>query len=646
MNKRIICTVTASILCLSSVSGCSGKMPELGGNDNGSDNDKSVYNMVYYGEIETLNYLTTDTEVDYALCANLVDCLVDYDQYGNITPGLAESWSANEDMSEWTFKIRKGVKWLDCDGNEVAELKADDWVAAAQYVNNYANEPGNQYIYNTGGVVHNAQNFYDYTEYMALSEGGKLKTGEDGEELVPVPAVREDEIGVTAPDDYTLVYTLDYPCPFFLSCLSYSAYMPVNRDFLEEAGDMFGRSKENILYNGAFRLTEYIPLEKRTLVKNEDYWDKDNVHIDVINAKYQKDMSETNAKTFLDGDVDQVFVSVDEMSEWLNDPETASQVHSMRPDISYSYFYGFNFTPEYDAKYEPDNWAKAVVNEDFRKSIMYSLNRRELTEVYEPYNPDILLEKTVTPMTFASVNGKDYTELEPFKNIMQNEQFDTALAQKYRDKAVKALKEKGVSFPIKVLVPYNPAVVNWDKECQLAEKQLEETLGTDYIDIIVERGPDTGFLSGVRRSGKYSFLLCNYGADFADPATYTEPFTAGNTYSFWDKSKDSEIKKLFSEYDELIRQAISTYNSAEKRYELFAEAEALLIDHAIICPCRVSNGDGYVADRLSQFDGEFAPYGLATSRYKFKTIHESSMSMEEFNAAYEKWENERLSHMS
>ena len=481
---------------------------------------------------------------------------------------------------------------------------------------------------------------------MALSEGGKLKYGEDGEELVPVPAVREDEIGVTAPDDYTLVYTLDYPCPFFLSCLSYSAYMPVNRDFLEEAGDMFGRSKENILYNGAFRLTEYIPLEKRTLVKNEDYWDKDNVHIDVINAKYQKDMSETNAKTFLDGDVDQVFVSVDEMSERLNDPETASQVHSMRPDISYSYFYGFNFTPEYDAKYEPDNWAKAVVNEDFRKSIMYSLNRRELAEVYEPYNPDILLEKTVTPMTFASVNGKDYTELEPFKNIMQNEQFDTALAQKYRDKAVKALKEKGVSFPIKMLVPYNPAVVNWDKECQLAEKQLEETLGTDYIDIIVERGPDTGFLSGVRRSGKYSFLLCNYGADFADPATYTEPFTAGNTYSFWDKSKDSEIKKLFSEYDELIRQAISTYNSAEKRYELFAEAEALLIDHAIICPCRVSNGDGYVADRLSQFDGEFAPYGLATSRYKFKTIHENSMSMEEFNAAYEKWENERLSHMS
>ena len=124
------------------------------------------------------------------------------------------------------------------------------------------------------------------------------------------------------------------------------------------------------------------------------------------------------------------------------------------------------------------------------------------------------------------------------------------------------------------------------------------------------------------------------------------PFTDGNTYSFWDRSDDPEIKKLFSEYNGLISQAISTYNDTEKRYELFAKAEALLIDHAIICPCRVSNGDGYVADRLSQFDGQYAPYGLATSRYKGKIIHENSMSMNEFNAAYEKWEKERLAHKS
>ena len=636
--------LNACVFSLSIVCGCSSKLPELENEDSDSNGRKSVYDMVYFSDIETLNYLTTSTEVDYALCSNLVDNLVDYDKYGNIVPGLAESWSSNEDMTVWTFNISKGVKWVDCEGKEVAELKADDWVASAQYVNNAANGAENQFVYDTGGVIHNAQNYYDYTEYMMLSDGGKRSKTESGEVLEPVDEVKPEDIGVTAPDDYTLVYTLDQPCSFFLSCLSYSAYMPVNRDFLMDTGDMFGRSKENILYNGAFRLTEYIPQERRTLVKNETYWDKDNVHIDEINAKYRKDMLEIGPESFVNGDVDQVLISVEAMDKWLSDPDAASQVHSMRPDIAYSYFYGFNFKPEFDAKYEPENWEKAVVNEDFRKSIMYSLDRKSLAEIYEPYNPEILLQKTITPMTFASTGGTDYTDLAPFSQIKSQEQYSPELAQQYRDKARIALKEKGVSFPVKVLVSYNPAVVNWDKECQLAEKQLEETLGTDYIDVIVERGPDTGFLSAVRRSGKYALLLCNYGADFADPATFTEPFTANNTYSFWDKSKDSEIKKLYEQYAELHSKATSTYDNTQKRYELFAEAEALLIDHAIICPCRVSNGDGYVADRLSQFDGQFAPYGLARSRYKGMVIHEKSMSMEEFNAAYEQWEKERLNN--
>ena len=635
--------ISACVLGLVLLSGCS-RLPSLDNDEKGSDGQKSVYNMTYYSEVETLNYLHTDNEVDYALSANLVDNLVDYDQYGNIVPGLAESWEANEDMTVWTFHIRPGVMWVDCEGNDIAELKADDWVTAAQYVNDASNEAGNQYIYDTGGIIHNAQNYYDYTEYMLQSDGGKRTTNEDGEPLTPVEEVKPEDIGVKALDDYTLVYTLDQPCSFFLSCLSYTAYMPVNRDFLNEAGDLFGRSKENILYNGAFRITEFLPQERRTLVKNEKYWDKEHVYIDQINARYRKNVSEVSAESFLNGEIDQVLISVDAMEQWMADPDAASQVHSMRPEISYSYFYGFNFKPEFGAKYEPENWGKAVVNEDFRKSIVYSLNALELTEVYEPYNPELLLQRTITPATFTSVDGKDYTALPPFEKIMAQESFDTALAQSYRNKARSALEAEGVTFPVKVLVPYNPAIISWDKECELVEQELEGTLGSDYIDVIIEQGPDTGFLSAVRRSGKYALLLCNYGADFADPATYTEPFTANNTYSFWDKSKDPEISSLFRQYASLVDQADKTYDNTEKRYELFAQAEALMIEHAIIRPCRVTNGDGYLADRLSQFDGQFAPYGLARSRYKGMVIHENSMSMEEFNAAYEAWVEDRLNH--
>ena len=644
MKRRGAALLLACLMSISALSGCEKKLPSLEEDTGEAVSEKSVYNMVYFSEISTLDYLRTDTEVDYALCSNLADNLVDYDKYGNIVPGLAESWFTNDDMTVWTFSIRPGLKWVDCDGNEIAEVKADDWVAAAQYVNDASNEASNQYIYNTGSVVHNAQAYYDYTEYMILSDNGKRTTDDDGEPIEPAPEIKPSDIGVSAPDDYTLVYTLDQPCSFFLSCLSYSAYMPVNRQFLEESGDMFGRSKENILYNGAFRLSEYIPQERRTLVKNETYWDKDNVHIDEINARFKTDIKEVGPEQFLDGSIDQVPISTSAMETWMADPDAASQVHSMRPDIAYSYFYEFNFKPEFSDTYEPDNWSKAVVNEDFRKSLLHSLDRRALAAVYEPYNPDILLQKTVTPAPFVSTNGKDYTDLEPFAEIMAADPFDTALAQSCRDSARKALEAEGVTFPVKVLLPYNPGIVNWDDECALVEEQLEGTLGSDYVDVIIERGPDTGFLSAIRRSGNYAFLLCNYGADFADPATYSEPFTEGNNYSFWDQCTDSEVQKIYAEYADIIAQAAATYDDIEKRYELYAQAEALLIDHAIMCPSRVSNGDGYVADRLSQFDGQFAPYGLARSRYKGMVIHEKSMSMDEFNTAYEQWEKDRLSN--
>ena len=647
MKKKWMRMTALGLAAAFLVGGCSKSLPTIDEEVEVTEADKNVYDMIYFGEVSTLNYLETDTEVDYALCSNLVDSLVDYDRYGRIVPGLAESWSSNEDMTEWTFKIRKGVKWVDCEGNEVAELKADDWVAAAQYVNNAAREAGNQYIYDTGGVVKNAQAYYDYTEYMLLSDGGKRTVDENGEKIEPVPEVDPEDIGVRADDDYTLVYTLEQPCSFFLTCLSYASYMPVNREFLNKCGDLFGRSKENILYNGAYRLSEFIPQEKRTLVKNETYWDKDNVHIDVINAKFRKDVLEIGPEEFLSGEVDMVPVSLSAMDKWQENPEAASQVHSMRPDISYSYFYGFNFKPEFASKYEPENWAKAVVNEDFRKSIIYSLDKRALAEVYEPYNPDILLQKTITPETFLQTGGKDYTELDPFKNVTSRDSYDTTFARNCRDKARTALEAEGVKFPVKVLLPYNPALINWVDECNLVKEQLEGALGSDFVEVIIERGPDTGFLSAVRRSGNYGLLLCNYGADFADPATYAEPFTAGNTYSFWDQCEDENIKKLYEQYADLIDRAIKTYGEDnKKRYDLFAQAEALLIEHAIVGPCRVSNGDGYFADRLSQFDGQFAPYGVARSRYKGMYLHDKSMGMDEFNAAYEKWEKERLKAMA
>ncbi|MBR3308216.1 MAG: peptide ABC transporter substrate-binding protein [Lachnospiraceae bacterium] len=644
MKRKDLRRVLGAILTAVTLCGCSRKLPEIKDTAAG-ESESSIYRIMYYNEITTLNYLQTGTQVDYALCANLVDCLVDYDSYGNIIPGLAESWTSNVYMTEWTFKIRPGVMWVDCDGKEVAEVTADDWVTTAHYVNDAANDSASQYMYATGALVKNAQKYYDYTDYLIKSDGGTRTTDEEGNPIEAAERVSPGEIGVVATDRYTLKYTLEQPCPFFLSVLSYSSYMPVNGDFLNSVGDMFGRSKENILYNGAYRLSEYIPQERRTLKKNESYWDKDKVYLTEIDARYRSDVLESGPEHFLNGDVDKAFISSEVMKEWMEDPEKADQVHSMRPDIAYSYFYCFNYDPEFDAVYEPENWRKAVMNENFRKALALSLNMRELAAVNEPYNTELLLQKTITPATFVSSGGRDYTDFDAFEDMSMQGGQDVEKARAFRDAAKAELSAEGVTFPVKVLMPYNPTTVNWDTECAMAGKMLEDILGKDFVEVQVVRGPDSGFLAAVRRSGKYAFMLCNWGADYADPETYTEPFSEGNTYMFWDTVSDPAIKEIFEEYVSILAMARTTYDT-EERYELFSQAEALLIEHAIIVPYRVSNGEGYVADRLSQFEGEFAPYGLARERYKGKMLHEKSMSIEEFNEAYEKWELERAASMS
>ena len=47
------------------------------------------------------------------------------------------------------------------------------------------------------------------------------------------------------------------------------------------------------------------------------------------------------------------------------DPATAALIHPTRADTSYAYWYLFNFDPNFDAEYEPDNWS--IAPNDFAK---------------------------------------------------------------------------------------------------------------------------------------------------------------------------------------------------------------------------------------------------------------------------------------
>ena len=132
-------------------------------------------------------------------------------------------------------------------------------------------------------------------------------------------------------------------------------------------------------------------------------------------------------------------------------------------------------------------------------------------------------------------------------------------------------------------------------------------------------------------------MKCNWGADYADPETWTDPFVEGSAYSFIYKSEDPATQALFAEYTALVDAAKAITDDMDARYEAFAKAETFLLDHAFALPIHTSNRS-YSMSKLNVFEGQYASFGMANLRYKDQRLYSESMGLEEFQAAYAQWQ--------
>ncbi len=602
--------MVALMLCLMLMVAC---VPSLA--------ESTTFRTLYGSEVSTLNYLITSTTWDMTTGANTVDTLIEYDTAGNIVPALAESWEVSEDELTWTFHLRDGQKWYDYAGNEVADVTAQDFVDALKYVLTAEYDSSVEYMVDAANIVNGDAYFNgDVTDFA--------------------------EVGVKAEDALTLVFTLAQPTPYFLSCLTYGCFLPAYGPLLEELGADFATSNEKMYFNGAYLMSEYEPQGRHVYVKNPNYWDAEHVYIERIEQRYNSESATTAPLLAQRGEVDSAGLSTDILDEWkATNPDiiTRSRMHT-----DYSYFYAFNFDPQYDAEYGPENWLIAVNNENFRHSIMSALNRDYIMRAEEPDDPASIMQNAVTPATFTSVDGTDFTKLAAFDEIEDN-YFNEEKALEYKAKAMEELTAAGATFPVKMLVTYRSDDTDWENQTILLEQQMEGLLGADYVDIIPYAGPSDSFLSKTRRAGMYSFMRCNYGADYEDPQTWTDPFAeridresglhTGNTYNKMDKMLDAdfaETKALMTDYYAKVAEAKAISDSTASRYQAFAEAEALLINHAIVVPFRVSVRD-YQVTKLNVFEAAYAPCGVCALRYKGQKVYDDFFTAEAYAEAEKAW---------
>jgi oligopeptide transport system substrate-binding protein len=568
-------------------------------------------------ELTNLNHFKENTTSNIFLAYCTQDGLVEFDRFGLLVPSLAESWEISDDRMTYTFHLRKGVKWYTWDGQEVAEVVAQDFVDSAKWVLTKANISFNsKTVYS---AIKDAQEFYD----EKISDFS--------------------QVGVRAIDDYTLEYTLLGPVPYFIKQLSFPCFYPVNGKFLEEKGVQFGTTKENLLYCGAYFLTDYEPQERRVLTANPNYWNKDIISVETLHYTYNAEAIALGPELFLRGEIDDFPLPGPVVDEWMNDPAKKAMIYPRNP-TNMSYFLALNFNPNYDEADAPEDWKVAVDNLNFRKSLFHAFDREGAAMTLDPFNPRGRLLNTLTRRGLVQTSeGVDYTQLPPLKPYSDTESFDPEKAKDYKATAMEELKDK-VAFPLRLMMPYQAGATDAINRMQIIEQQMESLLGTDYIDIVLVSQPSTGYNQEIRGKGKYAIMEAGWGPDFADPLGSMDPVLSAalaDRYSsvfLASALKDAEGNNVF---EKKIAEAAAETRDLNKRYEMFADAEKMLLDNALLIPFYVTGG-GYRASYIHPFSGLTAQMGrFGLTKPKGIVLLDEPIGMEKFPEAQAQYEKER-----
>ena len=235
---------------------------------------KDSYTFGYASDPMIWDLLATYRAADSEAICNTLDMLVEYDCENVMQPALATEWSESEDHLTYTFKIREGVKWVDSQGREVAELTAHDFVAGMQHL-----------LDACGGLEAIAGNGYanivGVDEYLA----GEITDFA--------------EVGVKAVDDYTLTYTLTQPTPYFMTMITYNPFAPLCKSYYEAKGGKFGadfaadaadytygKTPDDIAYCGAYLVSNMTAENTIVFTANPSYWNADNINMKTITWRY------------------------------------------------------------------------------------------------------------------------------------------------------------------------------------------------------------------------------------------------------------------------------------------------------------------------------------------------------------------------
>ena len=606
-----------------------------------------TFSYVYAVDPSSLDYSVTSKSSTSDVIGNVVDGLLENDKYGNLIPSLAEDWSVSKDGLTYTYKLRKGVKWYTSEGEEYAEVKAQDFVT---------------------GLKHAADGKSDGLSLVEKSIKG-LEAYVSGE------TNDFSTVGVKALDDYTVEYTLNKPESFWNSKVTTATMLPVNEEFLNATGKDYGApTPSGILYNGPYFLKSLISKSVIEYEKNPNYWDKENVKIDNVKLTfYDGSDQESLIRSFTQG----AYTTARLFPTSSNFESTKKEygdkiVYS--PQEATSYYLTVNVNRQsYNKTAKTDESQKtstkeALLNKNFRQALNFAFNRHAYTaQLNGEEGADKIIRNSLVPYDYVQVAEKTFGELAQEQLVSYGEQwkdvtltdgkdtiYNSAKAKSAFEKAKSDLQSKGVSFPIHLDIPGEQTDVVAVQQTNSLKQSIEETLGTENVIIDVLQMTDNEKESitsqaKVPTQKDYDLNGTGWGPDYQDPATYLNILDAkkGSALKHLGitKGKDPEVmaKVGLDEYKKLLDDAASETSNLDKRYEKYAKAQAWVTDSSLLIPVASSGGSPMVS-RTVPFTKAYSQVGIKGDPFIFKgmQLQNDIVITKDYETALKKWQKEKL----
>ncbi len=539
---------------------------------------ENVLRYVSGSEPETLDPQIPDGQNEARICMSLYEGLAEYDaKTGEPVPALAETWEVNKDSSEFTFHLRRDGRFSNGD-----PITARDFVytirrglrpevasrtASMAYPIKYAE------AFNSGGVFvfdPNSKTYLlekDFAEaadktyapadptrvvlsgnekkrQKELDANPKLKAATAGKQLVPVKA---EDVGVDAVNDYTLHISLVKPSPFFVSMMPHVFFRVLHQKTIEKFGAAW-TDAANIVTSGPFKLEAWKHYDRINVVRNPMYWDAKSVKLDAI-VFYLIQDNTTIMNLYKAGELDAMYNHT-VPAAWLDVIGPAKDFMDA-PEASIDY-YRFNTTkgPTSDVR--------------VRKALNMALDKQALADW-----------RHVKPLTALTPDGVFTGYPQPKGDPFDPEKAKLLLAEAgYRDAAGNFDPQKFGASEIELIA--NPDGNNLTF-AEFIQAQWKQTLGTT-IPIRVMEGKT--FFAAVAKLDYKGVSRTGWSADYMDPFTFLGLFyTPGGTNGtgWWDPK-----------YVALLDEANRTVDH-QKRYQLLAEAEKLVLDAQPMIPLVVSS---------------------------------------------------------